>query len=229
MVELTLLLGTALLLGVLHSVEPDHLAAVSAFVVRRPGRRAAVGYGLRWAVGHGGIVLLAGTALVLLRIHVDGSVGLWLERGVGVSLILLGGWVLATARTLHAHYHEHDDGTAHVHLHAHPIAPHEAGEPVPAEAHRHRHAATAIGALHGLAGTAPAVALIPLVRLDSVGMAAGYLAVFGLGTAAAMVLYAMFAGVIADRAARRSAQLARFLARFAGTGTIAVGIWWLVP
>lgn len=223
--ELSLLLGTALFLGVLHSVEPDHLAAVSSFVVRRPGRRAAVGYGLRWALGHGGVILLVGTALVLLRLEVNPAVGHALERLVGVSLVLLGGWVLATARTLHAHFHSHDDGTAHIHLHAHTApAPihHDAAE------HRHRHAATAIGALHGLAGTAPAVALIPLVRADSVAVAGAYLLVFGLGTAAAMVLYAMFAGVVADRAAVRSEKLGRGLARVAGLGTIAVGFVWIL-
>ena len=224
--ELGLLLGTALFLGVLHSIEPDHLAAVSSFVVRRPGRRAAIGYGLRWSVGHGGVIILAGVAIVLLRMNVDPAVGHWLERLVGVSLILLGGWVLATARTLHAHFHRHDDGVAHVHLHAHPLTPPEA-HPRPS-AHRHRHAATAVGALHGLAGTAPAVALIPLVRADSVAVAGAYLLVFAVGTAAAMVLYAMFAGIVADRAASRSEKLARGLARVAGLGTIAVGFVWIL-
>jgi cytochrome c biogenesis protein CcdA len=220
----TVLLLTALVLGALHSVEPDHLAAVSAFVLRRPGRRAAIGYGLRWGLGHAGIILVLGTAIVLLRIQVGDAAGAWLERAVGVSLVLLGGWVLATARTLHAHVHVHQGGPEHVHLHAHPTAlDHDA----PA-AHEHRHAATAMGMLHGLAGTAPAVALVPLARMDSPLLAAGYLAVFGLGTAAAMALYAMFAGALAARAAERSAVIGRVLARCAGAGSVVVGIWWLL-
>ncbi|MEX0893484.1 MAG: hypothetical protein WEB88_15060 [Gemmatimonadota bacterium] len=250
--EIAVLLGTALLLGVLHSLEPDHLAAVSAFVVRRPARREALGYGLRWAAGHGAVILLAGSALVLLRIEVDAAVGHWLERLVGVSLVLLGGWVLLTARTLHAHFHRHEDGTAHVHLHAHahPEAvlaatggaetqawPSGEAPSVPAgpvhplhrhQPHDHRHAATAIGALHGLAGTAPAVALIPLVGLESLAVSTAYLLVFGVGTAVAMGLYAMFAGVVAGHAAVRSARLGRALARVAGLGTVAVGVVWLM-
>lgn len=222
--ELALLLGTAVTLGVLHSVEPDHIAAVSAFVVRRPGRRAAVGYGLRWAAGHGGAVVVIGTALLLLRVQLGGEAGAWLERGVGLSLVLLGTWVLATARTLHAHQHVHGDGTAHTHLHAHPAG---AAHSHP-EAHRHRHAATAIGALHGLAGTAPVVALVPLASVDTPAVGVAYLLAFGVGTAAAMVLYAMFAGLIADRAARRSVRLGRLLARTAGLGTVAVGVAWLL-
>lgn len=222
--ELIVLFATALLLGALHSIEPDHMAAVSAFVLRRPNRRQAIGYGLRWGFGHGAIILVAGTALVALRVQLGDAAGAWLERAVGVSLILLGAWVLVTARTLHAHLHRHDDGNAHLHLHAHPRATDHAAR----GAHQHRHAATAMGMLHGLAGTAPAVALIPLARVDSPFVAAGYLALFGVGTAVAMALYAMFAGVVAARAAERSAALGRALARFAGVGTVAVGILWLM-
>lgn len=222
--ELTILLGTALTLGVLHSLEPDHVAAVSSFVVRRPGRRAALGYGLRWALGHGGVVLLAGSAILLLRLNVAEDAGAGLEKVVGLSLILLGGWVLATARTLHAHAHVHPDGTAHTHLHAHPVA---TGEPHPHE-HRHRHAATAFGALHGLAGTAPVVALIPVTSVDSAAAGIAYLVAFGVGTALAMGLYAMFAGLLVHRAASVSTGVARALARVAGAATAAVGLVWLV-
>ena len=222
--ELWMLLGTALTLGVLHSLEPDHVAAVSAFVVRRPTRRAALGYGLRWALGHGGVVFLAGSAILLLQLNVAGNAGAWLEKVVGVSLVLLGGWVLFTARTLHAHRHVHDDGTAHTHLHAHPRGP---VEPHPRE-HSHGHGATAFGALHGLAGTAPVVALIPVTGVDSAAAGIAYLLAFGVGTALAMGLYAMFAGLIVHRAATFSGRMGRALARVAGAATVVVGLVWLV-
>lgn len=216
--ELLLPFGTALLLGLLHALEPDHVAAVSSFVVRRPTPRKALGYGVRWAAGHGGAVMLAGSILIALHLRLPDIAGIWLERLVGLSLVLLGGWVAWTARSLRAHRHTHRDGTTHAHLHAHVgPAPHE-----------HGHAATAIGALHGLAGTAPAIALVPLASFDSPLFATGYLATFAIGTAVAMGLYAMFAGVIAGRAAIRSEKLARGLARLAGVGTIAVGVFWLL-
>lgn len=221
------LLGMALVLGFLHSMEPDHLAAVTAFVVRRPGALRAAEYGLRWGVGHGVIVFLLGTSLLLLPIQMGESLEARLEQAVGLTLVLLGAWVLATARTLHAHLHRHEDGTEHVHLHAHPLSLHDVGERSTPLPHRHRHATTAIGALHGLAGTASAVALIPLAAADSVMAGVAFLAVFGIGTAVAMVLYAMFAGVIANRAAARSAGFGRALSRAAGLGTAAVGLWWL--
>ena len=229
------LLGTALALGALHTFEADHLAAVSAFVVRRPRPVQALGYGLRWAVGHGGTILVAGTLLVLVRLHLPEATGDLLERVVGASLIGLGAWVFLSARRLHAHVHVHADGRSHSHLHAH--APHGAHQAHPTTVdtgtgprhdHDHPHAATAMGALHGLAGTGAAVALLPVAAMDGPGPALLYLLAFGLGTAACMALYALSAGWLAERAAHRSGALGRALARVAGLGSVAVGVLWLV-
>jgi cytochrome c biogenesis protein CcdA len=224
------LLSTALLLGAAHTFEADHMAAVSAWVVRRPTVEAALGYGVRWALGHGGIILVAGSLWILLRLHLPPSSSGTLERLVGVSLVGLGGWVFLTARGLHAHEHRHG-AVVHSHLHAHTVGSVGAakGHPhSPRAAHEHGHAATAMGALHGLAGTAPAVALVPLATLDSWASALVYLAVFGIGTAASMALYAMFAGWAAGRLAHRSGRLGRGLARMAGLGAVAVGLFWLL-
>lgn len=225
------LLGTALALGALHTFEVDHMAAVSAFVVRRPRVLDALGYGLRWALGHGGVILLVGTAIILLRVHLPEAAGVLLERLVGVSLVALGGWVFLTARRLHAHIHAHGQ-VVHTHLHAHPVPHrrirHTPGGDDPPVPHAHGHAATAMGALHGLAGTAPAVALVPLAGMESAGPAFLYLAVFGVGTTLSMALYAMLAGWAAGRVAHRSGMLGRGLARVAGLGSVAVGIVWLV-
>lgn len=223
-----ILLSTAFGLGALHTFEADHMAAVSAFVVRRPRIVESLGYGLRWAVGHGGVILVVGALLIMTRLTLPESSGLLLERLVGASMVVLGGWVFFTARRLHAHTHRHADGTVHLHLHAHDgDAPAGPSNHV-AEPHAHNHAATAMGALHGLAGTAPAVALIPLAGMDSATPALLYLVAFGIGTALSMGLYAMFAGWIAGRAAHVSGQLGRGLARVAGLSSVAVGVWWLI-
>lgn len=229
------LLGTAFTLGALHTFEADHMAAVSAFVVRRPRLGESLGYGLRWAVGHGGVILVVGMVLILARLSLPESSGVLLERLVGASMIVLGGWVFLTARRLHTHPHVHADGTVHSHLHAHPANESEAHGPPPhgvapdaGEPPAHHHAATAMGALHGLAGTAPAVALIPLAGMDSATPAFLYLLMFGVGTALSMGLYAMFAGWIAGRAAYASGRVGRGLARLAGVGSMAVGLWWLI-
>lgn len=215
-------LASALALGSLHALEPDHMAAVTNFAVRRPRPRAALLFGVRWAIGHGGAILAVGAVLLVFGATVPESATAGLERLVGVVMIGLGIWTLRAARTLHVHTHAHADGTVHAHLHAH-AAPADRQD-----GHDHRHAVTAIGLLHGLAGSGSAIALIPLVGFRSPGAALLYLACFALGTIGAMALYTMLAGVVLGRAASASAPLARAIAHATGAVTIAIGAIWLL-
>ena len=209
--------ATALLLGSLHALETDHMAAVTSFAARRPGLRQSVRFGVSWAMGHGGAILLIGTMLLVLGIQLPASAAGALERVVGAMMIGLGIWTVRGATTLHAHVHSHD-GHAHAHVHSHAIT----------RSHDHRHAATAVGMLHGLAGTGAAVALIPVATSTSTLAAILFLLVFALGTVAGMAVYGLLAGFVLGRTAERSVRMARALARFTGLITIAVGIWWLL-
>jgi nickel/cobalt exporter len=211
--------ATALLLGAAHALEADHMAAVTAFAVRRPTPRSAALFGVRWAFGHGLVIVLVGTAIFALGIRLAPDDTAWVDRFVGVVLVAFGVWTASRARTLHAHEHRHDDGTLHAHLHAHG-AKHST--------HDHRHGATLMGVLHGLAGTVPVLALLPITRLDSPAMAFGYLLMFALGTAVSMALYAMFAGAIAGRAAVRSELIGRALVFGTGIATAAIGVAWVL-
>jgi sulfite exporter TauE/SafE len=218
MSALLLTYSTALLLGSLHALEADHMAAVTSFAVRRPTLRAAVRFGVRWSVGHGGAIIVVGSLLILLGLRVPDLLEHWLERFVGLVMIGLGLWTFRGARALHAHQHDHGDGTVHAHLHSHALG----GD------HDHGHAVTAVGLVHGLAGSGAAVALIPLVAFDSPAYAVLYLAVFAVGTIAAMAVYGLLAGLIVGRTARSSVRLAQVLARVTGTFTVAVGVAWML-
>lgn len=216
--EFLLVYGTALLVGSLHALEPDHMAAVTSFAVRRPHARASVAFGLRWALGHGGAILLVGALIIAVGLRFPEAAEHWLERFVGAVLIALGAWTAYSARRLHVHRHVHDDGRVHAHLHSHALT----------ESHAHRHGATAVGMIHGLAGTAPAVALVPLASLDSATEGIAYLFAFGLGTGIGMGLYALVAGLVIGRAAFASERLARGIAKTTGIATIAIGVFWMV-
>jgi cytochrome c biogenesis protein CcdA len=214
--EIMLVLATGTLLGSLHAFDADHLVAVSAFAVRRPTQRAALGFGLRWAAGHGGTIVVVGTALLALGAQLPDASGVWLEQAVGLSLVGLGVWTVRGARKLHPHGHDASAGGRPKASHGVPDSPHPG------------HAATAVGALHGLAGTGPMVALLPVTTLDSTWAAAAYLVTFALGTAMAMALYATFAGRVFQRAAAASHRASGALVYTAGLGSIGVGILWLV-
>jgi sulfite exporter TauE/SafE len=212
------LYATALLLGSLHAAEADHMAAVTSFAVRRPGVRAAVGFGVRWSAGHGGAIVLIGGALLLLGVQVPETTTHWLERLVGLVMIGLGAWTFRGASRLHAHPHAHGSGPAHTHVHSHALG----------DSHDHGHAVTAVGLLHGLAGSGSAVALIPVIGFDSPAAGILYLVVFAAGTIAAMAVYGLLAGSIVGRAAHNSLRLARNIARTTGMFTILVGFIWLL-
>lgn len=215
--SLLLLYGTALIVGSAHALEPDHMAAVTSFAVRRPRWREAVRFGIDWAAGHGAAIVLVGTCMLVIGLRFpDGATDL-LERGVGVLLLGLGAWTVSGARRMHAHQHVHRDGTMHEHVHSHAIV----------KDHDHRHGATVVGVLHGLAGTAPAVALVPITTFDSALAGVIYLIVFAVGTACGMALYALLAGFVVGRAAFHSARTARLLAVATGCVTMAVGALWL--
>lgn len=208
---------TALILGSLHAFEADHLAAVTSFAVQKPQPRAAMGFGFRWALGHGTSILLAGALLIFIGLKIPESATGMMERLVGFALIALGGWTVWATRRLHAHEHVHD-GDRHVHLHSH----------ITRKTHEHSHAPTLIGLLHGLAGAAPAVALVPLALFDSAAGGLSYLLLFAAGTAASMSAYAMFAGFLAGRATRFAEWVGRAVGQFTGIGTIAIGLIWLI-
>ncbi|HEY0811181.1 MAG TPA: sulfite exporter TauE/SafE family protein [Longimicrobiales bacterium] len=209
---------TAVVLGSLHAFEADHLAAVTSFAVQKPTPRQSMGFGFRWAVGHGTSVLLAGTFLIFLGLRIPEGATSVMERSVGLVLIALGAWTVVATRAIHAHEHSHGNGTTHVHVHSH----------LRSHGHDHKHAPMFVGLLHGLAGAAPAVALVPLAMFDSAFSGLSYLLLFAAGTAASMTLYAVFASYIAGRATRFAQSLGRAVGQFTGVGTIIIGVVWLI-
>lgn len=159
--SILLWLASGLLAGIRHAFEPDHVAAVSALVVREPNSRLALRLGLAWGAGHG-LVLLAVFGFVSLGLSfLPESLEGWPDRIVGGVLILLGAVVLHNVLSgrWHAHMHDHDDGHAHAHPHIHAVS----------EIHEHGHAhgqailslgrSVGMGMLHGLAGSGLLVAV----------------------------------------------------------------------
>ncbi|MEP6913549.1 MAG: hypothetical protein ABI923_12390, partial [bacterium] len=223
------MLGLGLVFGLKHATEVDHIVAVSAIVSeqRKISRAAFVG-GL-WGAGHTASLVVVGVIVLGLRISIPDSVAAWLEFGVALMIISLG--VLAIIRTLrlrtsiHLHRHVHDDAL-HTHIHFHEQG-HEAGALSP-----HSHAAASIGlkpvivgAMHGLAGSA-ALTLLVLTQVQSVVLGLLYLAVFGLGSIAGMLLMSGLMGLPFALSSRRLGKVHYGFQMLAGGMSIAFGIWY---
>jgi high-affinity nickel permease len=85
-------LAFGFVLGVRHSTDADHLAAVATIATRQnagPAWRTAL-VGAWWGAGHSLSVLLVGGALVLMRAPMPARLALILEFGVGLMLVALG-------------------------------------------------------------------------------------------------------------------------------------------
>lgn len=193
-------LGTALLLGVIHALEIDHMMAVTAFVSRRPTLTTAFGFGLRWGLGHSLAVFVAGAILLAVGRRWSPGMEAILEGAVGVALVGVGIWSLRTARNLHLHH--------------------------PGEHRAHGRAVASLGMMHGLAGTTAVVTLLPVTLVPGRWYGLAYLACFGVGVTAGMAAFALVAAAAMRRAAAGAPAAVERIARWAGAGSIAVGLWW---
>jgi ABC-type nickel/cobalt efflux system permease component RcnA len=220
-------LASGLLAGAAHVVSgADHMAALLPLSVGQ--RRGAWRLGAGWGVGHSLGVVLVGLLATALKERLDlALVEAWGERAVGVLLIAIGvlGMRRALRLTIHAHPHHHD-GRAHDHLHLHTAAEQAHEEASHALAPRHGHTAFVAGTLHGVAGTAHILGVLPALALPDWTASLTYLAGFALGTVVAM---AAFAAAVAAGSARvaRGGRLVRPLLCTASAITVAVGAVWL--
>jgi hypothetical protein len=85
---------TAALLGVLfglrHATDADHVVAVTAIVADERNFRRAARIGVVWGIGHSVTLLVVGGAIIIFRLVIPPRIGLGLEFGVALMLILLG-------------------------------------------------------------------------------------------------------------------------------------------
>src|SRR3954451_14353092 len=89
-------LGIALVLGLRHATDPDHLVAVTSLVAAEDGdTRKATRLGAWWGAGHAGMLLLIGLPLILLKSRVPEWVEDGAEKAVGLVILALATRVIA--------------------------------------------------------------------------------------------------------------------------------------
>ncbi|OOZ40502.1 hypothetical protein BOW53_07530 [Solemya pervernicosa gill symbiont] len=217
------ILSLAFGLGLLHALDADHIAAVTGLASQEEGgRRQALRFSLMWALGHGLTLLLVGVAVILLGMAIPAQLSEWAETLVGVVLVVIGIGVLLDIRreNVHLHFHRHDSGLPHAHWHHHtPGREHRASH------HRHRHTPVLVGVLHGAAGSAPLLALLPMTQQQDPWLAMGYLLLFGVGVLASMLLFGGFVEHLFNHLKRRARRLLYLLRSVVGLFSIGLGGW----
>jgi high-affinity nickel permease len=83
-------------LGFRQGLDYDHIAAITDISSVQSKARDAMRYGLLYVAGHATTVAVLGSAAVVFRIALPPATDRWAERLVGITLLVLGLYVLGT-------------------------------------------------------------------------------------------------------------------------------------
>ncbi len=215
------------LIGMQHALEADHLAAVSSLASGETSVGRIVRHGAVWGLGHTLTLMAVAGAAIILNLSIGAGLAAWLEIGVGLMLVGLGGQLLyrLAKERIHFHRHRHDDGVVHFHVHSHADA---RGQHVRL-GHQHAHPkglpirTLLVGMMHGMAGSA-ALLVLSAAAIDSPSFGIAYVALFGIGSVAGMALLSAAIAVPIAYSARFLTWSNRALQAAVGAGTVALGV-----
>jgi ABC-type nickel/cobalt efflux system permease component RcnA len=211
-----IVLAVAVLLGLRHATDPDHMAAISTLVAggRDRAARRAGELGLAWGLGHALTLFAFGLPILLLNSYLPERVQQGAETAIAVVIVYLALRLLIRWRRGEYHTHEHEHGgEGHSHVHG---------------SHGHRHArsragAFGIGLVHGMGGSA-GVGILLVASIESTPLAVVSLALLAIFTAVSMT---MLSGGFGRTLVTRPLSAAYgALAPVLGTASLAFGVWY---
>ncbi|MFN2468666.1 MAG: hypothetical protein ABR521_11120 [Gaiellaceae bacterium] len=215
----------AVLLGLRHAADPDHVAAVATLIAsgKERGDRLAARLGAAWGLGHALSLFAFGVPIVLYERFLPDPLQKATEATIGAVIVALALWLLLRWRrgVFHVHLHGHDGQGRHVHGHTH----------APGREHPHRHVpkprgarqAFGIGLVHGVGGSA-GVGVLLLATMESQTLAVLSLGLLALFTAVSMALLSTGFGLtLQSVGARRSFNA---VAPVLGCASLAFGVWY---
>jgi len=214
--SLWIVLAVAVLLGLRHATDPDHIAAVTTLVASGRDRAAwrAGELGLAWGLGHAVTLFAFGLPILLLNSYLPQRVQQGAETAIGIVIVYLAVRLLVRWRSGAFHVHEHGHGREdHTHVHA---------------SHGHRHARTplgafAIGLVHGMGGSA-GVGILLVASVESTPLALAALGLLAVFTAVSMTM--LSSGFGATLVSRPVQAALGGVAPALGLGSLCFGVWY---
>jgi hypothetical protein len=195
--------AVAVLLGLRHATDPDHVAAVTTLVAGSKERaaRTAGALGIAWGLGHAVTLFAFGLPIVLLERYLPERVQQAAETTIALVIVYLAVRLLVRWRR------------GELHVHAHP------------EAHgaRTRLGAFGIGLVHGMGGSA-GVGVLIVASVESTALAVVSLALLAAFTAVSMgMLSSGFGRTLVSRPVHAAFN---GVAPALAVGSLAFGIWY---
>jgi hypothetical protein len=197
---LVVVVAAAVLLGLRHASDPDHLAAVTTLVSNRRG--GATRLGLTWGLGHAASLIVLGVPIVVWKAYLPAPVEQSAEVTIGLVIMALALWLLVRWRR-----------GAFAHGHAHLRVP----------PRRTPRQAFCIGLIHGIGGSG-GVGVLLLATIHDQGVALLALFLFAGFTAVSMAILSTGFGLALSRprVQRSFASLAPVL----GITSLGFGVWY---
>lgn len=225
---ITPLLLDSLLLGVQHSFEPDHIAAISVLASEKKNYKMRIPKLIwrssQWALGHSLSLILFSFFALILKSVMPIQISTLAEIAVGPVMIWLGysaiqrNHELKKMMALHKAIPDHAHTTNVLHIHG------KQGEEV---AMNPLNRSFWVGMLHGLAGTGGACAVALILASDNTQTAMGVIVLQSLGIVVAMTSYSCVLAFSVSRFIERNQMILKTINAFVGIFSIAVGTVWI--
>ena len=228
------IVGAGLVLGLMHALDADHIMAVSVLSNEKPSLLRTFKFCLQWALGHGGVLLACALLFFGLGFELPDYLLTIAEASVGVLLIVFGLLFFWRMKKQSISLHTHRHGNI-VHSHWHidkkvddhkPLIENE--NKVLKKESKDHHAPVFVGMLHGLAGSAPSLALVPIMAEGQLGAAIGYLLIFSLGVLCSMMLFGLGLGLFQQKLQQLSLQLFKYSRYLIASVSVLLGGFWVM-
>jgi ABC-type nickel/cobalt efflux system permease component RcnA len=206
--SLAVVLFVAVLLGLRHATDPDHIAAMTTLVAsgREQATRSAAQLGAFWGLGHGVTLVLFGVPILLAERYLPERLQQGAETAVAALIVFLAVRLLVRWR--------HGFFDLHAHPHPDPEHRHEVRTP---------YGAFGIGLVHGMGGSA-GVGILLLAAIPSETVAVASLLLLALFTAVSMTVVTVGFGLTLT--ARPVAAASNTVVPALGALSLAFGVWY---
>jgi len=178
--SLQIALFSALVLGLHHGFDYDHIAAITDITSVQSNRWRGMRLGLLYALGHAATVTLLGSAVILFQLSLPHGMDRVAERLVGITLLLLGVYVLGSL------FRGNSAPRSRFHLVASALRwmhwkmksyghDHEIPRPAATQWNYSAKSVLMIGVIHGLGAETPSQLMIFLLTANLGGVGKGFL------------------------------------------------------
>ncbi|AWB69216.1 hypothetical protein C2869_22200 (plasmid) [Saccharobesus litoralis] len=224
MLESFAILTAGALMGLLHAFDADHVMAVSTLSQSKRKVATMIKFAAQWGCGHGLILLGLAIGLTVFNLHLPAAITQMAELMVGGVLIVLGLGLIWQINKGNLHLKRHQHGQR---FHRHWVTQQSRLEKQ-IQTSRHDHKPILVGGLHGMAGSAPALALIPVAMQGQVVGAIIYMLMFSLGCLLGMTVFGLGFGQLNRMLYKYSQKAHQWFSQALGLCAATLGLVWIL-